>query len=120
MTALVTTISQPASLQLVVNPPAEIKTTFEIGQGPAGARGLQGLSGTLPNLLMVQVTAEHILSKSLTLPSVPLNEVFANIVGGTAQKQNVDFIVTGSVVSWESLSLELLLEAGDYLSIFYI
>lgn len=122
MTDLVTTISQPASLQLVITPPAEIKTTLQIGQGPAGIRGIQGEQGmpAKPNFLMVMVTADHIAAKAITLPSTPRFEAVVNIVGGTAQKQDIDFVIAEDILSWDSLALELLLEAGDYLSIFYV
>lgn len=46
MSDIVTTISQPASLQLTINPPAQTTTVLQVGQGPAGPRGETGaLSG---------------------------------------------------------------------------
>ena len=69
--------------------------------------------------LMIPVTATAISDKQITLPAIPVSVVLLDVVGGTSQRQNVDFIVTGMVLSWAGLSLELLLAAGDYLSIYY-
>lgn len=39
MTSLNLVIQTPQPLQLIVQPPAEIKSTLTVGQGPAGASG---------------------------------------------------------------------------------
>lgn len=69
--------------------------------------------------LFIEVTAAQVLAKQIVLPSAPQTEVLLDVVGGTLQKQNVDFVVTGNLLSWTGLSLELLLEAGNYLTISY-
>lgn len=79
-------------------------------------KGTDGLAG---HCLTVVLSSSHITAKQFSLPTVPQSEVLMSIVGGTSQKQNVDFIVTGTVLSWAGLSLELLLAVGDYLSISY-
>ena len=45
MTSLNLVIQIPQPLQLIVQPPAEIKSTLTVGQGPSGPRGLPGVSG---------------------------------------------------------------------------
>lgn len=64
MNDLVTTISQPASLQLVINPPAEIKTVLQVGQGPAGKEGDKGLPGEGIDNYPSDPLAFYILAKS--------------------------------------------------------
>jgi hypothetical protein len=87
-------------------------------KGDKGDKGDAGEVGS-GQCFTMDVTAEHIATKQLTLPSLPRSEVLVHIVSGTAQKQNVDFTVSGLILSWASLSLELILDAGDCLSITY-
>lgn len=84
-----------------------------------GARGLAGEAGTAGHCLTLALDATQIAAKQVVLPTVPLSEVLVSIVGGTTQKQNIDFTVSGAVLSWPGLSLELLLAAGDCLAISY-
>lgn len=69
--------------------------------------------------LFIELSAAQVLAKQIELPSAPQTEVLLDVVGGTLQKQNVDFVVTGNLLSWTGLSLELLLEVGNYLTISY-
>lgn len=69
--------------------------------------------------LFIDVSAAQVLAKQIVLPSAPQSEVLLDVVGGTLQKQNIDFVVNGNILSWLGLSLELLLEAGNSLSISY-
>ena len=85
-------------------------------QGPPGPVAQAG--GSRP-FLFIEVSAAQVLAKQILLPSSPQTEVLLDVVGGTLQKQNIDFVVTGNVLSWTGLSLELLLEAGNHLSISY-
>lgn len=65
----------------------------------------------------VEITAQHIADKQLILPETPTGTVLFIPYGGVAQRQNVDFYVTGTVLAWDSLALELLLEVGDVIYI---
>lgn len=102
--------------------PAHIWTGTSISwENPDGSFGasvnLKGESGG--NYLTVCLNAAQIAAKQITLPSVPQSEVQMQVVGGTAQKQNIDFFVNSQSLGWDGLALELLLEQGDYLSISY-
>jgi hypothetical protein len=84
-----------------------------------GAKGDKGEDSASAQCLAVSLSPSQVLTKQIVLPTTPRSTVLLHISEGTSQKQNVDFIVTGAVLSWAGLSLELLLAAGDYLSISY-
>lgn len=65
----------------------------------------------------VEITTQHIADKQLILPETPTGTVLFIPYGGVAQRMNRDFYVTGSVLAWDSLALELLLEVGDVIYI---
>ncbi len=65
----------------------------------------------------VEITSQHIADKQLILPETPTGRVLFIPYGGVAQRMNHDFYVTGSVLTWDSLALELLLEVGDVIYI---
>ena len=84
-----------------------------------GAKGETGATGITGHCLTLALDAAQIAAKQIVLPAVALSEVLVSIIGGTTQKQNIDFTVSGAVLSWSGLSLELLLAVGDCLSISY-
>lgn len=92
-------------------------------RGPQGAKGDTGSTGntgaTGGNYLTVCLNSAQIAAKGITLPSIPQSEVQLQVIGGTAQKQNIDFVVSAQALGWSGLALELLLSEGDYLSISY-
>lgn len=67
------------------------------------------------------LTGTDITNKYVTLsfaPS-PANETSVDVIGGIKQDYSVDFTVSGSQLSWNSLGLEALLSSGDKLVITY-
>ena len=64
------------------------------------------------------LSAGDISGKQLTLPFTPIPETLQlDVYGGIRQRRNVDFIVSGNVISWGSLALEMLVEQDSVLSI---
>ena len=109
-----TVVQLKAPLEITA-PTSQLVRLAHVGVGfapPAQAGGSRPF-------LFIEVTAAQVLAKQIVLPSAPQTEVLLDVVGGTLQKQNVDFVVTGNLLSWTGLSLELLLEAGNYLTISY-
>ena len=51
----------------------------------------------------------------------PIDDIVAlNIIGGTSQKQGIDFLCTDGIVSWEGYALEPLIEISDIIRILYL
>lgn len=67
------------------------------------------------------INATDITNKYITLEHEPVdpNKVDVVIYGGVHQKSNVDFLVTGDTLSWDSLALETLIELNQSLVITY-
>jgi hypothetical protein len=64
------------------------------------------------------LSASDISGKQLMLPFTPIPETLQlDVYGGIRQRRNVDFIVSGNVISWGSLALEMLVEQDSVLSI---
>lgn len=97
---------------------ASVRVRLDIArQGPPGVAGpFDGVGGKFFTHI---ITPAEIASQQLLLPAVPQSEVIVSFVSGTTQRSNVDFQVTGLVMSWVGLSMELLLEAGDCIAISY-
>jgi hypothetical protein len=67
------------------------------------------------------VTNTMILNKEIELSYIPtLNSVRLSIIGGTEQREGIDFLVVDNIITWHFLALDLLLEVGTILSIDYI
>lgn len=67
------------------------------------------------------LTSTDISNKYIVLdntPSSPL-EVDLIIYGGISQKSGVDFTISGNILDWNSLALELLLETGSIIKTVY-
>lgn len=82
---------------------------FPIGQGASGNK----LTYTLSEL--------DIQRAFIVLPNEPFSpdKVTLDIFGGIPQKNGIDFIVTGDVLSWSGLGLDNFLESGETLLIQY-
>lgn len=90
---------------------------FPFFKGDPGPMGPSGGSG---KCLLIELTSGMVTAKQVTLPSTPTSSVLLGIVNGTEQRQNVDFIVTGTTLSWVGLALELLVAEGDCFAISYV
>ena len=68
------------------------------------------------------LTAQHIANRGVSLSATPANPAKVEFVvfQGPEQRANVDFVVTGTSLSWAGLALELLLQAGDAITVRYI
>jgi hypothetical protein len=66
------------------------------------------------------ISAADIANKQLTLQHLPVREtVIIQPHMGIAQFLDIDFTVTGNIVNWDTLALELLLTEGQRLFISY-
>jgi hypothetical protein len=85
--------------------------------------GVSAVSDWIPRrrsgfiLYTVIVTQQNINDKSLTLPHIPISaeSVSITFVNGTSQVNGVDYVVSGSVVSWEDMGLDNFIELNDVL-----
>lgn len=82
---------------------------FPIGQGSSGST------------FSYQLSQNDIDNGFISLPRSPFlsSSVRLNIVGGIEQINGVDFLVSGSVLSWGGLGLDNFLETGETLIINY-
>lgn len=87
---------------------------YENGAWSSFAAG--GGSGTVDKFTLDNT---DITNKFVTLSSAPANpsDAILNVIGGPVQDYSVDFTITGSTLSWDSLGLEALLASGDKLII---
>lgn len=68
----------------------------------------------------VPVSSLMLTTKSLTLQYNPIDvSVELSIYKGILQERNVDYVLTGQIITWDSLGLEALLELGDTLHLAY-
>lgn len=90
-------------------------------QGETGPQGPQGIPGTGVNFLVEYhtLTSGDIATKQITLNLTPTGGVLVASPNGPVQVKDVDFALSGAVVSWSGLGLEALLEAGDVLIVTY-
>ena len=67
------------------------------------------------------VTAGEESAKAMTLAALPSSpaKVMLDLIGGTAQIYNTDFVVTGSTLSWSGLGLDGLIASGDVVRVMY-
>jgi hypothetical protein len=105
-----TVVVTPPAFQTTVSSAQVVTMIVRPGRGDPGATGY---------CLLHALNASEISEKKINLPAAPTGNVLLDVVGGTSQRQNVDFIVSGLELSWVGLSLELLLEEGNCLSISY-
>lgn len=86
--------------------------------------GTPSVSVTPSGTLVVEyyeLLAGDITAKEITLPSTPSDptKVLLDIIGGSAQEYGVDFSVSGTTLTWNSLGLDGVLIAGDKLRYWY-
>ena len=76
---------------------------------------------TSAEVIEISVTSTDIANKYITLPYPPFNplKVTLDVIGGTAQKQFVDYIITSNILSWNAMGLETILSVNDGLRIVY-
>jgi len=67
----------------------------------------------------IHIDQTMISAKGLFLRFSPVSEVFLNILGGTSQKQNVDFHLTTNFLSWDALGMEPLMDTSTVVSVQY-
>lgn len=67
------------------------------------------------------LSAAQVSSKSITLAETPedSNSVVIDCPNGPIQRIDVDYIVTGSIISWDGYGLETILNTGDHLIVTY-
>lgn len=67
------------------------------------------------------VSAAEATAKELTLSATPkdASKVSFSFPNGSDQVNGTDFSVSGDVLSWNGLSLETLIEAGDVITLTY-
>lgn len=66
----------------------------------------------------IPLTATDVTNKFLTLPFTPIPEtLMVDIYGGIRQRRNVDYAISGNVLDWDGLALELLVTSDSVLSI---
>lgn len=87
-----------------------------IGGFPIG----QGVQNTIPKQI-VELTTTDITNKFIILNFTPLvpESITVVPVGGPEQLLGIDYIITGNVLSWDSLGLDSILDNTDKLIIHY-
>jgi len=68
------------------------------------------------------LTPSEVLAKSFTLPSLPVSttKMIVDADGGGSLLLNRDFSMSGLVFSWDGLTLDGLLDAGDSIRFQYL
>jgi hypothetical protein len=76
---------------------------------------------TVPQAKTYVITEEQILSKQIILDIAPIapTSVTFRFLNGTAQVYGEQYIVQGSILSWDGYSLDGFIEEGDLVSIGY-
>jgi len=74
------------------------------------------------NIVAYQLTPTNISDKFIVLPQSPLPTSTALIMPekGIPQLQDVDFEVTGDILSWDGLPYELVAASGDQIKVMYM
>lgn len=90
--------------------------------GPQGPQGEPGTSAATPVQDNYLVNTTILANKSVLLSETPADPFKVELIvyGGIEQEPGVDFLVTGSTLSWDGLALELLLEEGNRFSVRYL
>lgn len=76
---------------------------------------------TVPQAKVYTITEEQISSKQIILDMAPIapTSVSLRFLNGTAQVYGEQYIVQGSILSWDGYSLDGFIEVGDIISIGY-
>lgn len=85
------------------------------------AIGSQGSQNGDYEVYTITLSSTEISNKGFNLPHSPLepSEVILNIADGLTQEYNVDFTVSGTLVSWDGYQLDGDLTSGDKLTLVY-
>ncbi len=88
---------------------------------PSYSGGGGGGGGSNVKIEYRTLTSGEVLAKQIVLSNTPslATEVALDLVSGSAQFYGTDFTVSGVILSWNGLSLDGLLAAGDQLRVFY-
>lgn len=83
---------------------------------------LTGSSSANEVVEQITLSAQQIINKQVILAHTPTNpqSVEMTVIGGVDQEYGTDFVVSGTTLSWSSLSLDGILSAGDILKINYL
>lgn len=80
-----------------------------------------GITAGNVNILPVTLSPAQITAKAITLPQTPIVGTAMIIPeNGVAQFVDIDFTVTGTLLSWNGLPFEQLAEAGDVIKVVYL
>lgn len=95
--------------------------TRVVGAGAQGPKGIDGVNGSGYWTDNFVLSALQHAAKAVNLEYTPLDPTKVELVpyGGPEQRSTVDFVVTGNVLSWDGLALELLLDVGSAFSVRY-
>lgn len=73
-----------------------------------------------PRIEYITLTQTHVEEKKVTLKETPNKNLIAvDILGGISQFPDIDFIIVGQELRWDSLGLDGLLESGDTMRVIY-
>lgn len=74
-----------------------------------------------PQRELITVTDEMVQNKQIQLEQAPVTDESLQFlpIGGPMQVLEEDYIVVGSVISWDGLGLDGVLEVGDKIQIYY-
>ena len=74
-----------------------------------------------PYLQVIQLNAENISNKMVTLDKVVVNPNLSEFLpdGGILQRFGIDYIISNNTLSWDSLGLDGFLIEGDRISLRY-
>lgn len=87
--------------------------------------GTQSNGGSVDsNIVLETITLDstQVSAKQVSLQNTPVtpNKTMLDIVGGCSQRYGIDFIISGQILDWNNLALDLTLSVGDTIRIYYI
>lgn len=98
----------------------DIKVYLPGPPGPIGPVGPPGPQGTSPVIEYRIVTQNEFNAHQLTLLGTPNpGNIVVAFIFGTDQNINVDFTLSGKILSWLGLGMDTLISVGDTLVIQY-
>lgn len=86
-----------------------------------GQNNLSSISASNQVVDYRQLNQNDINNKGFQLPSLPANpsKVIVDVVSGSAQIYGIDFTVSGTSLSWDSLGMENQITVGTYIRYHY-
>lgn len=100
-----------------------VYTPYDVDHGNGGHDSSHdggGGSGSLFESYDITITQEMLNNKALTLAhDAPIANFSLGVYSGLPQRNNVDYELTGNVVSWGTLALELLLDTNTVVFVQY-